>query len=176
MASPISFRDGGFALLEVGEYFFGPGLLSLTVGLGLSQFVIIGLFGLWMAFTGLILLTIAIILTRSPTVSALRRWVGLGLALVGLAFLVGTAGQALSVAYDRVRYAWQPLGPAPTGLLWPWLVLAGPSATAVLALGLWLRAGWLQGRLLFWAMAATLVGPVAVSLFMTLATPSLLDA
>jgi hypothetical protein len=169
-------REGGFPTVGVAELFLGLGLVSLTAALGLSQFVIVGLLGIGSGFLALIFLAVAIILARDPAASLLQSAAGLVVTLVGLALLTAAAGQAVTVAYDRARHAWQPFGPAPTDLLWPWAVLAGPAAAAVFASGLWLWAGWLNGRLWLWAAAAALVGPVAVFVFMALVTPSLLDA
>ena len=179
MAIATSPRQGGFTQAAVGELFLGLGLLSLTLGLSLVQTVMIGLFlGIPAILAALLFLVLAGTLVRSPTASGVRSAIGLVVFLVGVVLLVGTSGQALTIAYDWAHYKFQPLGAPPTEVLWPWLMFGGPGAAAVLAFGLWLRGGGLDGRVFFWAVVAALVGPVAVLLYSTLAAaiPSLLDA
>lgn len=178
MASATRSGGTGFTETGVGELFLGLGFLSLTAGLALVQFVMIGAFlGLPMIVLALIFLTTANFLVRGSTLSTARSVIGFAVFLIGVLLLIGAAGPALTVAYGGVRHAlFDPHGPTSTDLLWPWLALAGPCAAAVLALGLWLRGGWLHGRVLYWAVIAALVGPVAVLFFSTMATRSLLDA
>jgi hypothetical protein len=108
MAAATSLRVGGFTQPKVVEILLGLGFLSLTLGMSLVQFVIIGLLGVPLVLVGLTLLIVAGSLLRSPNAWTVQSWLGIALFVLGLLLLIGTTGQALTVAYERARFAMQP--------------------------------------------------------------------
>ena len=173
-ARPISDLD--IANQSIGEWFLGAGLVCLTVGIGLLEFVMIGLLGAALVFLGLILAVVAVILVRDARVAAGRAWGGITVFMIGLLLLIGTAVYASIEAYDIARFSMSQAGPAPTARLWPSVAIGAPIASLILVLGLRLRTEWSMQRLLFWMAAAFLVCPLAVVLFLAFAPVWPLDA
>lgn len=159
----------GFTLVGAGEFFLGFGLFSLAVGLGLVPFVVIGLLGLGLILAAVVFLVAAAILVCAPARSVHQSLFGMAINLAGLVLLVASGAEVVSLAAARTRYTIQPFGPEPADLLWPWLVFAGPISAGAWAFGLKMRAGWLQGRVVLWALVAAFVASAAVGLFMILA-------
>src|SRR5581483_10611328 len=166
----------GLVIARVGEGLLAAGLACLTLGVGLFPFTIIGLLGILFFGAALALLITAGVLIRDRTRAFVYTAGGLVAFLVGTGMLCHATGELTAGFQQRALHAEvmrQPeLGPvaAPEPLPWAALVAEALAGAVVLAVGLRLRAGWSTVRTVAWALAALVVVPAAVALFLQLAT------
>ena len=141
------------------------GLLILVLAAALSQFVLVGLLAFALYPAALVLLTVAVAampVSRSATAQqSLYGIVAVSLACVGLACAAYLASSlAFSLAAGDLRQS--------SVSFWVAVSVLSLVPAALLLIGLRLRLGWPLSRIRAWSIAALLVAPLVIALFILL--------
>ena len=151
--------------MKLAEYLLAAGLVCATLGVGLCQFVLVGLIGVALLLIAFFVLLAAGMLAWSASdVPLWQRGAGLALFIVGELLLLTTAGYASSLAFDAALSSRLGVS-APTIIEWALVALFSLLPALAIALGLRLRTQWSWRRCAVWGVAAWCVWPVGVIVF-----------
>ena len=145
------------------------GLMLLTAGGALVQFVMIGLIGLMLLPAALVVLIWAIADTRAADTPTGKAWAGFVLGLVGIGALMFVAGSVSQLAFDEALVMARPglTGSSAND----WLITVGAAALASLltSVAVLLRSPAAKGHALLWAVGVWTVGGLVYLMFSLLA-------
>lgn len=160
--------------MRTADYLLGCGLISVALGFGLIQFVIIGVLGVLLVGAALGLLFAGGALARSPGVSRWRAAGGMAVFVVAVLSLLWVGAELTDLAYADARGKQVGRGPVPAARLAVLGLIPVPGVP--LAAALRLRGAWPWARCVTWGVAAVAAAPAGALVFLALADTLPLDA